>query len=902
MKVNWIISITILFLFTSLLLTACFEPTNHSIQDNKSPAYQAIKETEKTTSHIILSFAANEDEWTIFRPLIAQFERDNPDIAIRLISLNTLLANSSGQSTPQDGTPLQRAVQRADVFPAFLIAHSEQTSSLLLNLRPYMDADAGFASADFFPGVLDRVMKQERMWMLPSSFRISLLSYNKPLLLQKGITPPTPDWTWKDLLTAAEQVSAQNAANGAIRYGLLDPSNGILTLSSILQARGSELQLQSLQQLNLDRPEVVSAVTELLRLQQKGAILLPGHLPPKSPDMPDIQQLVLNGQIGLWPEDMADTNVSAAQQAQLGFEMVTFPAGYNPIAGQVNYGYAVSAGTQYPQAAWKWLTFLSHQQLVDLSSVAPGHIPARRSVAEQYRVWNHLPPHIATVYQATLGRREYAVAAYSDVDPATLDFMQQVLERIFAGEQTIPEVLAAAQEQLTQQLAHAGATPTITQALPVPVDTPPPNAPTDAQTITFLAPPNTIPELIQHAQLFQQQYPDIVINIASTHDLAEAPSGTTLATQSDCFLWRNSPDDALFDDKVIDLQPLIDADATILRNDYPQIVLSLTQRGQRLLGLPFGFRPYNLTYNASLFERNGLAEPKISWKPDDFLATAAALSHNEGAHRIYGYAPLLDPGTDLFFFIRQFGGQLATGSGVDVEPHFTDPKVVAAIRWYLELSTIHNVMPKPKFAYKYNEYFDAQAQNLIQQGYVGMWFTWGVSQPNANGFNVADAPLPVAATGFSAFDLQAQTLYISTQTKHIPACWKWIQFISGTIPPGGSSIPARISIAQSNAFRQHALHNVVELYEVYRPAIEQAQAINSIAALNSLDFYWYYDALTSVVEQRAELSVALEQAQSKTKTFLNCLRQKEKASVCALKVDPNYQGYNLDLPPVPGAG
>lgn len=94
------------------------------------------------------------------------------------------------------------------------------------------------------------------------------------------------------------------------------------------------------------------------------------------------------------------------------------------------YGYAASAGTAHPRAAWQWIEFLSHQQLTRLSSIAPGDVPARRSVAEQYGMFQHLLPQVATAYQAALQDEEQDLR---EPDPAAVDFVQRVLDTILRG-------------------------------------------------------------------------------------------------------------------------------------------------------------------------------------------------------------------------------------------------------------------------------------------------------------------------------------------------------------------------------------------------------------------------------------------------------------------------------------
>jgi len=62
----------------------------------------------------------------------------------------------------------------------------------------------------------------------------------------------------------------------------------------------------------------------------------------------------------------------------------------------------------------------------------------------------------------------------------------------------------------------------------------------------------------------------------------------------------------------LDLQPLIDADASFPRDDYPTALLTPYRRNGGLYGLPWGITSRAVVYNKDLFEAAGLAEPTPS--------------------------------------------------------------------------------------------------------------------------------------------------------------------------------------------------------------------------------------------------------------------------------------------------
>lgn len=524
-------------------------------------------------------------------------------------------------------------------------------------------------------------------------------------------------------------------------------------------------------------------------------------------------------------------------------------------------------------------------------------------MAEQQGTWKHLAPQTSLAYQAALGRLGDTSPQETILDPAAFEAIQQVLAAVLTSTKDIAQTLADQQQRLNEQRSIAQReSPTVVSIAPVAVATPPPAPAQTTATITFLSLPNTIPDLTRLSQSFQEQQPNITVNIISTDVLTDAPSLRLFAQSSDCFLWRGVPETPADAAAVLDIQPLLNADATLPVSDYPSMLLAPYSTQQHLLGLPYAFRLHTMSYNKELFTAANTVLPDVTWTPDQFLVAATSLTNEVRGQHVYGYAPLLDPGMDLAFFVRQFGGHLANGSNLEAQPNFTDPTVVRAIQWYLDLYAVHHVMPKPVFTYKQNTYFGTETQDLVQQGRVGMWFTWGLQTPEPQGYTLGSAPLPIGRGGLASTDVRTQALFISAHSQNIAACWSWLSFLSSKPIDGGASIPARQSIADSSIWSSQALTDTKALYQTYRKAIIDGQSGQEMNSLRTIDWYWFYDALTQVVEQHADLATALGQAQQRTSAFMDCLRSQNKAMTCAVKVDPQYQGYNLESPPVPGGG
>src|SRR5262249_55896527 len=153
-----------------------------------------------------------------------------------------------------------------------------------------------------YPGALESVTRDNQTYLLPSRLDIPLLFYNRDLWTTKGLKTPGPNWTWRELRGAIEQLATKRGDTIA-GYGLLDwfASAGLI---GEFGAAGVDLGPSAA--VHLDDPKVVSAFSQVAELIRSGALLAESspNAPPPTPDLshPDAQltQLIQNQQVGLW--------------------------------------------------------------------------------------------------------------------------------------------------------------------------------------------------------------------------------------------------------------------------------------------------------------------------------------------------------------------------------------------------------------------------------------------------------------------------------------------------------------------------------------------------------------------------------------------------------------------------
>lgn len=915
-----------LVLLLTLLLTSCSSPVNQP--DNGTPNPGAATPDAQTGATTI-AFAIWESDRANYEPLVKKFQEENPTISVVLVPLDDFISGSGSEEDTPTST-LRRIVSNADAAPAFFLPPEAYSSGLLMDLTPLMEADANFKRDDFYPGALEHYMVKDSTRVLPHYINLQLLNYNKDLFKRENLPEPKPGWSWNDMLGVAEQI-AQKDGNTIDTYGFMDQSGGILPLIALLESSGVDLFNTPARDVQLARPEIVAAVKRIRDLMNSGAIsggsgMISPSNPPSGPDQPPIdpQQLIRDGKVALWASDMVSMPV-VGDDAQPS-DPLTFDVGSVPYP-QTNLdffsggsdGYIISGGTEHPNEAWKWIEFLSRQQIgAPGTDSTPGHIPARQSLAEQLNYWSNISEEAAASYQWVIAHPPKQMERTPDY--IGISALSQALSQVLGQNEDPERALTQAQNQIVDQIAQIQLTPTPTpDNSPVFVATPEPQeAPEGAVTVNFAVPGYSTSDVRRLLRAFREQHPDIFVKIMSSDVFTGPMELKDVARISDCFTWYATPQSDADFAALLDIQPLLEADANFPQNDYPAALMSPYRHNGGLYGLPYSFNVRTLNYNRGIFSTSGLKEPTDVWKPADFLAAAQSLTTGDGDKKQYGYVPLGGAQQDLTFFISQFGGRLMTGSGESARPNFDDPKVIEAIQWYLDLSKVHKVMPEVRFPYKRDDPGSVDnSYELIQSGRAAMWFDQGTGQfggiavdpggPRRKGpglaaqqqLDVGIAPLPIGATGLHTSDLFVRGFHISAKTQQSQACWEVMKFLTTDLTNLQGSIPARTSVASSQDFAQVAQTGLVDIYKAYaEPLQRDSQEGDDPNALYSqkMDLYWFYKALSQELDGTTSLDKGLIEAQKMTLAYVECMNQRGEAATCAKKVDPDYQGYSTEGP------
>lgn len=342
---------------------------------------------------VTITFGVLDHVRPVYEPLVAEFNAANADMQVQIVSLNEVMSGGIPDE-PRE----RRLANAADTFWAWNITPATVEQGLMRDLSPFIAADAGFGADDFYPGAIE-TDAAGRVALLPTMLQLPLVMYNRELWADRGLPRPTTDWTWTDLRAAAEQLARRDGET-VETYGFMLENRATLVSAGGLHSLGQILQQTNPGQVDLASPLFVSVLEEVIALVRDGVV----YTPPEYPDgsffySSDYMPLIHEGRIGMWLSQHYEPEYSEVEKIAIGLALLPGSSISTPLARRE--GVAMSAGTQHPDQAWRWLAFLSTRNTLS-SGRSIESLPARRSVAEAGSTWESLDDHDRMVIAAAI--------------------------------------------------------------------------------------------------------------------------------------------------------------------------------------------------------------------------------------------------------------------------------------------------------------------------------------------------------------------------------------------------------------------------------------------------------------------------------------------------------------------
>jgi ABC-type glycerol-3-phosphate transport system substrate-binding protein len=528
--------------------------------------------------------------------------------------------------------------------------------------------------------------------------------------------------------------------------------------------------------------------------------------------------LIEEGKVAMWPSHYS-SYFSKSVNGNWG--AVPYPS--TSVIG--TNGLVMSSGSRNPDAAWKWMSFLSKQgQLVSNST-----LPARASVAETNQFWQNAAPEITeTMHYALENSRVFRPnPGYEILDDA--------MNTILRGEKTVEASFSQAQLLAEQLVASTDASDE--EIFPIVVDNTAEGNNSDVTSVTFWL---LNDENIQSYRTLADEFEvnaRVHINFRFFNSNEEYPNLTTIAQSSDCFRWISLRDNT-YQNSVLNLDPLIATDPSVdIIDFFPLAVDQFTAEGQ-LWGLPADLNPIIIEYNKALFDAASIPYPSFEWTVDDFLSTAIELTKGEGQTKQYGFVSDIAELVLLKTMMVQLGAELIDSSKNPPTTTFTEQTTIEAMRWYTSLSAEYNVKPLFQIDIIGNRTADYEEyMRLLRRGQAAMWtaYTFPIPTEAKETTNIGAVPLP-SGIGNAGIENPGMGYFISASAspQNRQACWEWIKLLTESVDVV-RGVPARRSVAESATYAQRVGQAQAAAYLASFSQVKTSSLSNSDSA-----FWWMF--------------------------------------------------------------
>lgn len=333
--------------------------------------------TNKSQSNVI-RFASwgSKSEVDIIKPLIQDFEKQNPDLKIEFMHIP--------QNYFQKIHLLFASNKAPDVI--FLNNHYLPIYANAGLLKSFEDED--FEKENFYEKSLQALSWNGKLYAIPRDISTLVIFYNKNLFTEKNVSFPNKNWTMEDFLYTAQKLTSTPDVFGIsfeedvlfyLPY-LMSYGGGILSDDLKTDISESEKSVEGLNfYADLRRKyhvapmknESASATMAQMFMQQRLGMLLSGRwLVPKF-----------------------------RETVTFDWDIVSFPKGNcGSITPLDSSGWAISATSKNPEGALRFVKYLSSKEVSEKFTKSGLIVPARKDVAESQVFLDGQKPYNAKVF------------------------------------------------------------------------------------------------------------------------------------------------------------------------------------------------------------------------------------------------------------------------------------------------------------------------------------------------------------------------------------------------------------------------------------------------------------------------------------------------------------------------
>ncbi len=440
-KSRWLALLSAL-LVIAFVLSACAVPPPPA---SGTQSNQAASSSGPVT--ITWALWGSPEEVASHKIVADAFMKEHPEIKIEIWSqpwgdyftkIKTLWASGDAKAIPDV----------AFLWPT----PSYAAQGVLENLDPYIEK-SGYKLDDYWPGLLESAQFNGHVYGFPRDIEVNVLYYNKDIFKEAGVDLPTDQWTWDDLVAAAEKLTKKDASGKVERYALA--MEGGKWAKWVHQNGGSFLDdYRNPSKCTLADKPAMDGVKFFADLMNKDYAMRDANLSQAGGDAAVFQ----SGQAAMIIQNTS--RVSAFNAAKLNYDVqvVPTPKGGKRWNGAGGAAWVMSAASDNKDAAWTFLSWLQSTNGGEKVYAQRGEIfPALQSTTNEVFVTDQQPPaNRAAVVTEAKASGIGGFGYFPEWDELGSSIIDPGMQKIWAGEAKPEDELPAICKQVDQFLKDNG--------------------------------------------------------------------------------------------------------------------------------------------------------------------------------------------------------------------------------------------------------------------------------------------------------------------------------------------------------------------------------------------------------------------------------------------------------------
>ena len=303
-----------------------------------------------------------------FRGIMDEFEAQNPDIKVKLIS------------GPYSSTRDQIVIGAASGTLSDVVGLDGAWVNDLAKQGAIASLDDLMSSTDFdAEQVADIIKVNGNSYMFPVASFVYPIFVNLDMLEEAGVTDIPANRS--EFMAAAKQLTNKdkNQYGWVLPLSLQAPNGVQNDVMSWVWASGQSMLKDG--KPDLTNEHVVGALEYIQSMYNEG-VISPGTFAKKEQDK--VEEFV-NGRVGMMISSLSHINMIRERNADLNFTISAFPAedGYTGSKGlpYAAWGIGVSESSEHKEEAWKLVSYLMstdvNSKLVSIANAFPGNVNAK---------------------------------------------------------------------------------------------------------------------------------------------------------------------------------------------------------------------------------------------------------------------------------------------------------------------------------------------------------------------------------------------------------------------------------------------------------------------------------------------------------------------------------------------